>query len=152
VLTVTDPLTPPPVDVEVVGGEDEGDLTWSHPGTLGLAALVLGGVLLLTTGVLTARGYTAGILPGTGVGDDGGVDNAYKRFAVASTLLSALFFVIPLYLGRKALDQLVPGDGAWTGHVARAAILLSGLGLLLGLVRVLIAVTSDAGSAQVFGF
>jgi hypothetical protein len=54
VLTVTDPLTPPPVDVEVVGGEDEGDLTWSHPGTLGLAALVLGGVLTL----LHDAGYT----------------------------------------------------------------------------------------------
>jgi hypothetical protein len=151
VLTVTEPLTPPPAGVEIVGGEDEGDLTWSHPGTLGLAALVLVGVLLLTTGVLTARGYTAGILPGT-EGDDGGVAEDYKHFAVASTLLSALFFVVPLYLARKALDQLVPGDGAWTAHVVRAAALLSGLGLFLGLVRVLIAVTSDASSTQFFGF
>jgi len=149
---VTEPLAPQPTEPELLAAEEEGDLTWSHPATLGLTALVLTAVLLLTTGVLTARGYTAGILPGTRIGDDGGVDNAYKHFAVASTLLSALFFVIPLYLVRKALDQLVPSDGAWVGHVVRAATLLSGLVLVLGLIRVLIAVTSDASSSQFFGF
>ncbi|HUR13214.1 MAG TPA: hypothetical protein VM097_01845 [Mycobacteriales bacterium] len=145
---MTEPLMPP-ADPELPALEEGNDLTWSHPSTLGLTALVVSSLLLITTGVLTGRAYAAGLLPGSG-GDGGGLENEYRNYALVSSLMSALFFVVPLYLARKALDQLVPADGAWSGHIVRAATLISGLGLLLGLARLLVVAVSDPSSAQLF--
>lgn len=122
--------------VEVV----DDDLTWGHPGALGVAALVLSVLVLMGAALLQGRLYLVGLLPQ----ENGSPDpDAYQHYARASGVLTFLIALVPLVLARLAWGRVVPSDGQWVNHVVRAAGLLACLGALLSFVRLVVLLVSE---------
>ena len=120
----------------------EPDLTYGHPGTLAVASLVLSVLSLLGAGVFRGAAYTLPLADFAGVSGAG----QSKGYLVAGLLLSAAFALLPLLMARKGLSTWVADDGAWAGHLLRAAVLLSIVSLLLHLVvAVLYALADNPG-------
>jgi hypothetical protein len=114
----------------------EGDDTWRHPKTLGLAALALAVLSLLGAQALRGSSYTLLI-------SHESVDPTQNRnLLLGGAFLTALFALVPVLLAKLGLDRLVADDGPWAGHVLRAALLLGGLSFAVHVVRALLAVAA----------
>jgi len=62
---------------------------------------------------------------------------------IAAALLGAALAGIPMLMGLDATRHLLDDDPVWVSAVARAAVLLGGLVILLRLAHTLVAVLSD---------
>lgn len=125
------------------GLEDDADLTWGHPGTLGLAAFALSILSLMGAAAFRGIAYTAALAPDHAVmGGPSGSDG----YVVGGAFLSAAFALLPLVLARYALSRVVPSDGAWTGHLVRVAVVLSALSFVLHLVLAVLMMTSGSSN------
>jgi hypothetical protein len=134
--------TEPPFS-DVPGEPDEvDDLTWSHPSTLAVAALVLAVLSLLGAAVFRGTAYTSAFADPRNYASydtDGATD-----WVVSGAFLTAAFALVPLVLALMGLRKVVADDGRWTPHLLRGAALLAAVSLVLHLLLAVIAATSDA--------
>ena len=114
----------------------EVDDAFFAPSTLALTAFVLAVTSVSGFGFLNGFAYVA-----LAVG--GGVNGAGN--GLAAGLVGAVLALIPVGLGLRAHGRLLPEDASWVGPLARAAVLLGLLSLLLRLVGTTLLAAQDAG-------
>ena len=110
------------------------------PEVLGLAAFGLGIAALLGFGLLSGNIVLA-------LSDAGPPTRGIQLLA---GLLGAALVAIPLILGLEATRQLLEDDPLWVSAVARAAVVLGAVVVVLRLFHVLVQALSDGG--QYIGF
>lgn len=111
------------------------------PEVLGLAAFALGLAALLGFGLLSGNIVLA-------LSDGAGPPS--RSLQLLAGLVGAALGAIPLILGLEATRQLLEDDPLWVSAVARAAVVLGGIVVLLRLFHVLVQSLSDGG--QYVGF
>jgi len=107
------------------------------PEVLGLAAFALGLASLLGFGLLSGQVLLAlSAEPGP----------PSQTLQVLASLLSAGLAAVPLLLGLEATRLLLDDDPLWVSAVARAAVVLSAVAVLLRLGHVLVQALADSPS------
>jgi hypothetical protein len=98
-------------------------------------------VLAFVLGVATLFGFS--LLNGSSYLFQYVAGEPQKTRIVLSALLGAVFAVIPVWLGWRAAARTLAGDPRWVGTLARVAVLLGLLSLVLRLVMAVIAAGSS---------
>lgn len=108
--------------------------SYRTPEVLGLAAFALGLVTLLGFGLLSGQVVLA-------LADQAGPPS--QALQVLAGLTGAALASIPLLLGLEATRLLLEDDPLWVSAVARAAVVLGAIGVLLRLGHVLVQSLAD---------
>lgn len=114
--------------------------SYRSPEVLGLAAFALGVVALLGFGLLSGQVVLA-------LSDRPGTPN--QTLQVLAGLAGAALAAIPLLMGLEATRQLLEDDPLWVSAVARAAVVLGAVAVLLRLAHVV--VVAMAGGPSYYG-
>lgn len=113
---------------------------YRSPEVLGLAAFALGVVALLGFGLLSGQVLLA-------LSDQPGAPS--QTLQVLAGLVSAALAAIPLLMGLEATRQLLEDDPLWVSAVARGAVVLGAVAVVLRLGHALI--QALAGSPSFYG-
>lgn len=105
---------------------------YGAPEVQALTAFVLGVATLFGYGLLSGSTYLFQYV----------ANEPQKTRVVLSALLGALLALLPIWLGWRAAARTLPGDARWIGTLARAAVLLGLLSLVLRLILAVIAAAS----------
>ena len=105
--------------------------TFGAPPVLAVVSFVLSVLSLAGLGVLNGTTYT---LPFASAGSPRGA-------LVAGALLGALLALLPLVLGWRAASRVLAEDAAWVATLARSAILLALVSVVLRLVIAVVTAT-----------
>ncbi|HVE74047.1 MAG TPA: hypothetical protein VNA30_03015 [Mycobacteriales bacterium] len=103
---------------------------WNEPDVLAISAFVLAVLSLGGLGVLNGSAYL-----GAPVTSPAGV--------VLTSLLGVLFAVVPVLAGLRAATRVLAGDPAWVGALARSAVLLGALSVVLRVSSLVAAYVND---------
>jgi hypothetical protein len=113
--------------------------SFGAPEVQAVVAFVLAVVSLLGYGLLAGGLYFYFSTPSA-------ADDLRTRNVLAS-VLGAVFALVPVVLGWRASARTLPSDARWVGPLARAAVLLGLIAVVLRLVLAVLAASSgDAGS------
>jgi hypothetical protein len=147
------PPTPDPADPELAD-DDELDDPWhdqmaeaaddyGSPDVQALSAFVLSILSIGSFGLLDGATY---LITNISAAED------YKTRAVLAAVLGAAFALLPMILGWRASARVLATDAKWVATLARTAVLLGLLSLVLRLVLAVIIAGSDDPRAGIGRF
>lgn len=129
--------------------DDETGGLLSEPSTLAFIAFPLAVLVLLGAQVFRGVTYTLAF----STSDDTSGGGGSTGYIVAGAFLSAAFALVPLLVGLRGLQRVIPADPAWVSGLLRASVVLGSLALGLRLLAALIlAVKIDGSGGSAFGY
>lgn len=108
------------------------------PAAAAFIAFPLAMLCLFGSTALTGITYTLMLVNPLDSGGDG-----VRAYLVAGYVLSALFAVLPLALGRVGLSRLVASDAWWLAPLLRAAVAIALLAVVLRMASAVLVLVSD---------
>lgn len=118
--------------------------SFGAPDVQAVVAFVLGIVTLLGYGLLSGAPYFFFATPSA--------DDDFRTRNVLAALLGAAFALIPIVLGWRASARVLTSDPRWAGTLARAAVVLGLLALVLRLVLAVVAAGADDPASRFGNF